>query len=77
MPCFSDGILWVELEEIDSFQVDKAQLAIACSGLETGENELIVSITEDGATVSTNPLKVDSILGATFSFGGSDAPGTA
>lgn len=77
MPCFHESVLWIEMEEQDSFQIDKTQVAMACKKLQPGVNKLILHIEEDNMGISTGADVVNDIGGTSFQFGEIKSENTA
>lgn len=78
MPCFHDSVLWIEMEEQDDFQLDKAQVAMACKKLQPGEeNKLILHIEEDSMGITTGADVINDIRGTSFKFGSALSERTA
>ena len=78
MPCFHESVLWIEMEEQDTFAIEKTQIAMACKNLQLGRNKLITHIEENNAGIMNNASVVkDVIKGASFKFGSGNADKTA
>ena len=71
-PCFDASVLWIEVEEEDSYIVDKAQVAVACQNLQIGMNEIVIHVEENGTGVSVEASILKTIFGTTFNFGHSN-----
>ena len=69
LPCFQEGVLWIEMEEQDVFQIDKAQIAMSCHNLALGKNKIIIHIEEDNAGIDNSAKIVDTPTTTSFNFG--------
>ena len=76
MPCFQESILWIEMEEQDTFQIDKAQIAMACQNLQLGQNKIVMHIAENNAGINNSASILSSPSGTSFNFG-DQTPNTA
>ena len=62
------------MEEQDSFETDKSQVAIACKNLQVGRNKLIVPISESNPDfISTGASVIQDPIGTSFRFGSGNA----
>ena len=79
MPCFHESVLWLEMEEQDTFAIEKTQVAMACKNLQIGYNKLITHLTENSAGISNKADVVRDVVGggASFQFGSLDSEKTA
>ena len=52
LPCFSDEVFWIQLEETDQTIPDMAQISLHCKHLVPGFNDIIINLQEDVSGLS-------------------------
>ena len=79
MPCFHESVFWLEMEEQDTFAIEKTQIAMACKNLQIGNNKIITHLEENNAGILNKADVVRDVVGgsSSFKFGSLDSEKTA
>ena len=65
-PCFHEDVFYIDMTEFDTFVNEKSQVMLACKNFQLGENQIIMSMTENTANISSVGDVFNVAFGTTF-----------
>ena len=69
IPCFNDGVFYIETTEVDEAISDKTQVMIACKNFQLGRNYIVQEVKEDNSNITGFADVVREATGLSFDFG--------